>query len=67
LKDWDDGTLDGGAYTKTSEMYQLGKMLRKEFDDMVLSEHGRDFIERLIGEKMTAQESLRHEWIHDLP
>jgi hypothetical protein len=62
LTAWDGGTLDGGLYTEMSEMYQLGKLLDKEFDHLI-SDHAKDFVEKLKGKKMTAEEALEHEWI----
>jgi serine/threonine protein kinase len=65
LREWDEGTLDDGRYTKMSEMYQLGKVLRKEYS-LTLSEHGKIFVAALEGKKVTAQEALQHQWILDV-
>ena len=67
LKEWDDGTLDDGVYTACSEMYQLGKLLRNEFGGIILSDLGQDFVMKLKRQRMTAQESLEHGWIRDVP
>jgi hypothetical protein len=65
LKEWDEETLDGGAYTRTSEMRQMRKMLEGDCGHITLSDQGKDFVARLGG--MTAKESLDHEWIHSIP
>jgi hypothetical protein len=63
LAAWDSGTLDDGLYTAMSEMYQLGKLLREKFGHLILSDQGKDFVKKLKGKKMTAEEALKHEWI----
>ena len=67
LNRWDDGTLDDGVYTACSQMYQLSKLLRNEFGGMIRSSQGQDFVMRLKTQRMTAQESLEHGWIRDVP
>jgi hypothetical protein len=66
LTGWDHGTLDRGAYTAMSEMYQLGNLLRKEFSKLIISDQGVDFVAKLINKKMTAKKALEHEWIHNI-
>ena len=65
LKEWDEGTFVGGRYTKMSEMYQLGRLLKNEFGGILL-EHGNDFVAKLEAKEMTADEALQHQWIHDV-
>ena len=67
LKGWESGTLDGKIYNRSSEMYQLAKLLDDEFKGQICSEDGKDFIARLKGKSMTAKESLQHRWICDIP
>jgi hypothetical protein len=62
LAAWDDDTLDDGLYTVMSEMYQLGKLLDEKFGYMI-SDQAEDFVKKLKGKKMTAEEALEHEWI----
>jgi serine/threonine protein kinase len=59
LKEWDEGTLDHGRYTKMSDLYQLEKLLRKEFGGMILSQDGNGFL-TILKAKMTAQELPEH-------
>ena len=61
LTDWDDGMLENKAYTIHSEMYQLGKLLKRL--DTVSSKSGQDFINKLKGKMMTADMVLQHPWI----
>jgi len=62
LTDWDNGTLEAdNTYTSLSDMYQLGNMLRNS--GLVKSGVGQDFVTKLIGKDMTAEQALNHEWI----
>ena len=67
LKDWDGRTLENGRYTKRSEIYQLGKLLIKEFSFIEISDDGMDFIEMMERRRMTADELLQHPWIQTVP
>jgi hypothetical protein len=53
MTEWDEGTLDNGRYTKMSKMYQLGKLLKKEFSCKIISKDGQDFGAMLEAKKMT--------------
>jgi len=66
LNGWDDETLDGEIYTKTSDMHQLGRLLGTEFGYLDLSNEGQDFVAKMTEKKMTAEDSLRHGWISSL-
>jgi hypothetical protein len=67
LKEWDSRTLSNGIYSKASDMYQLGKLLKTDFGSMILSEWGRNFLTSLEEKQMTATQALQHDWICALP
>jgi hypothetical protein len=63
LKDWDNGTLTSqGQYTTQSDMYQFGKLL-EQFEGMIESKKGEDFVVKLKNKKMSAMEACKHAWI----
>lgn len=64
LKEWDTETLVDGKYTKVSEMYQLGKLLRQEFLAL-FSPDGMVFLDLLASKQMTAETALMHGWLCD--
>nr|CAG8490445.1 3960_t:CDS:2 [Entrophospora candida] len=62
LTDWDDGTCDeDNVYTTLSDMYQLGRLL--EGLNMMFSNDGQDFINKLKKKVLEADAALQHPWI----
>jgi len=66
LKEWDEGTLDNGKYNKMSDLYQLGKLLWKNFQHMITSQNGKKFLALLDGKKMRAHKLLEQQWVSDV-
>ena len=50
---------DAGRYMTPSDMYQFGKVL-EEFDSLLVSVEGKDFVTKLKGKKMGAKKALEH-------
>ncbi|RHZ81095.1 hypothetical protein Glove_123g107 [Diversispora epigaea] len=62
LKDWDDNTLTNkNKYTRQSDLYQFGKMLRNL--NVVNSEAGKKFLDGLGNKRIHINNILGHEWI----
>jgi len=64
LKEWDANTLDNGVYTQKSEMYQFWKLLHVNFNHLIESKEGMDFMEKLRTKRLAATEALQHKWVH---
>jgi hypothetical protein len=58
--------LENSTYKKSSDMYQLGKMLKVELSHIILTDAGREFVMKLMEKQMTARGSLEHKWIRDV-
>jgi serine/threonine protein kinase len=63
LKDWDDKTLVNGVYTHSSDLYQLGIMLKKEFGFLIVSGLGKQFVEGLITKVIDGKKGVDHKWL----
>ncbi|CAG8648267.1 20480_t:CDS:2, partial [Gigaspora rosea] len=65
LRGWDENTLtNAGCYTSTSDMYQFGKLL-EGYSNLMTTDYGNDFTNRLKSKCMTAVMALKHKWIND--
>ncbi|CAG8501281.1 14393_t:CDS:2 [Ambispora leptoticha] len=67
LTGWDTNTLELGKYTRSSDMYQVGKLFTINGESVIVSEIGRRFMANLQNAdhnaRMTAKAALLHEWI----
>ena len=61
---WDGKTLSSGSkYTCTSDLYQLGWIMKK-FPSEQLSSGGADLRDKLIGKAIkSAKDALAHVWV----
>ncbi|CAG8522299.1 29647_t:CDS:2 [Gigaspora margarita] len=65
LTGWDENTLtNAGCYTSTSDMYQFGKLLER-YNNLMTTDDGKDFTNRLKSKCMTAAMALKHKWINN--
>ncbi|RIB22181.1 hypothetical protein C2G38_2174613 [Gigaspora rosea] len=65
LRGWDENTLTNvGCYTSTSDMYQFRKLL-EGYSNLMTTDDGKDFTNRLKSKCMTAVMALKHKWIND--
>jgi hypothetical protein len=62
--EWDENTLSSGSrYTCTSDLYQVGRIMKK-FPPDKLSVGGAQLRDKLLGKAMkTANEALAHAWV----
>ncbi len=63
FKDWDQFTLnEKREYDHLSDMYQLGKLLRRLLQETV-SQAAEDFVNRATRKLLTAEQALKHAWL----
>jgi hypothetical protein len=62
--EWDENTLSSGSrYTCTSDLYQVGRIMKKIPPDKLLV-GGAQLRDKLLGKAMkTAKEALAHAWV----
>jgi serine/threonine protein kinase len=62
LRGWSGDALEGGYYTKISDMYQLGQLLAS-MGDMVSSPNVEAFIQQLLSKNLSAELALKDLWL----
>ncbi|KAH9558299.1 hypothetical protein CY35_06G001100 [Sphagnum magellanicum] len=66
FRGWSIEMLEGSFYTPMSDMYQLGRLLKKDVHWMTeISESALQFIRKLTSKKCTAAMALSDPWLSD--